>query len=149
MIANVTDTNVSLCFSMYLDVCERDTSRYKQDTSCKIHHDTTGYVSDRKSPPKTIGNPPSPRERGPRSEPRDRAPPSMCAIFARVCVYLIMSSTSSCAVGLSPGGVLSAGPRDVGRTSHATPGVLALLGRGRRAGVQRIVPTHSYRMRVV
>ena len=41
---------------MYLDVCERDTSRYKQDT-CKIHHDTTGYVSDRKSPPKTIGNP--------------------------------------------------------------------------------------------
>ena len=46
---------------MYLDVCERDTSRYKQDT-CKIHHDTTGYVSDRKSPPKTIGNPPSPGE---------------------------------------------------------------------------------------
>ena len=44
---------------MYLDVCERDTSRYKQDT-CKIHHDTTGYVSDRKSPPKTIGNPPAP-----------------------------------------------------------------------------------------
>ena len=44
---------------MYLDVCERDTSRYKQDT-CKIHYDTTGYVSDRKSPPKTIGNSPSP-----------------------------------------------------------------------------------------
>ena len=30
-----------------------------QDT-CQIHHDTTGYVSDRKSPPKTIGNPPAP-----------------------------------------------------------------------------------------
>ena len=51
--------DVSRCILMYLDVCERDTSRYKQDT-CKIHHDTTGYVSDRKSPPKTIGNPPSP-----------------------------------------------------------------------------------------
>ena len=32
---------------------------YMQDT-CRIHPDTTGYVSDRKSPPKTIGNPPSP-----------------------------------------------------------------------------------------
>jgi hypothetical protein len=28
-----------------------------QDT-CRIHHDTSGYVSDRKLHPKTIGNPP-------------------------------------------------------------------------------------------
>ena len=42
---------------MYLDVCERDTSRYKQDTF-KIHHDTTGYVSDRKSPPPNDRKPP-------------------------------------------------------------------------------------------
>ena len=42
---------------MYLDVCERDTSRYKQDT-CKIHHDTTGYAYP-------TGNPP----------PKDRKPP--------------------------------------------------------------------------
>ena len=44
---------------MYLDVHERDTSRYNQDT-IRIHHDTSGYVSDRKLHPKTIGNPPSP-----------------------------------------------------------------------------------------
>ena len=43
---------------MYLDVYERDTSRYNQDT-CRIHHDTSGNVSDR-TPPKTIGNPTSP-----------------------------------------------------------------------------------------
>ena len=76
-----------------------------------------------------------------------RAPRPRAAFYVRhfcSCVCICMSS--SCAVGLSPGGVLSAGPRDVGRTSHATPGVLALLGRGRRADVQRIVPTHSYRM---
>jgi hypothetical protein len=44
---------------MYLDVNldvyerdkERDTSRYNQDT-CRIHHDTSGYVSDRTPPPK-------------------------------------------------------------------------------------------------
>ena len=44
---------------MYLDVYERDTSRYDQDT-CKIHRNTSGYVSDRKPPPKRIGNPTSP-----------------------------------------------------------------------------------------
>jgi hypothetical protein len=44
---------------MYLDVYERDTSRYDQDT-CKIHQNTSGYVSDRKPPPKRIGNPTSP-----------------------------------------------------------------------------------------
>ena len=32
---------------MYLDVHERGTSRYNQDT-IRIHHDTSGYVSDRK-----------------------------------------------------------------------------------------------------
>jgi hypothetical protein len=48
---------------MYLDVHERDTSRYNQDT-IRIHHDTSGYVSDRKLHPKTIGNPPSPHFRG-------------------------------------------------------------------------------------
>ena len=46
---------------MYLDVYERDTSRYDQDT-CKIHRNTSGYVSDRKPPPKRIGNPTSPQE---------------------------------------------------------------------------------------
>ena len=36
------------------------TSRYNQDT-CRIHHDTSGYVSDRTPPPpQRIGNPPSP-----------------------------------------------------------------------------------------
>ena len=35
-------------------------SEYMQDT-CKIHQNTSGYVSDRKLPPKTIGNPPAPR----------------------------------------------------------------------------------------
>jgi hypothetical protein len=34
-------------------------SEYMQDT-CKIHEDTSGYVSDRKLPPKRIGNPPAP-----------------------------------------------------------------------------------------
>jgi len=34
-------------------------SEYMQDT-CKIHKDTSGYVSDRKPPPKRIGNPPAP-----------------------------------------------------------------------------------------
>ena len=34
-------------------------SEYMQDT-CKIHEDTSGYVSDRKPPPKRIGNPPAP-----------------------------------------------------------------------------------------
>ena len=47
------------CILMYLDVSERNTSRYNQDT-IRIHHDTSGYVSDRKLHPKTIGNPPSP-----------------------------------------------------------------------------------------
>jgi hypothetical protein len=32
-------------------------SEYMQDT-CRIHQDTSGYVSDRKPPPKRIGNPP-------------------------------------------------------------------------------------------
>ena len=32
---------------------------YMQDT-CNIHKDTLGYVSDRKPPPKRIGNPPAP-----------------------------------------------------------------------------------------
>ena len=35
-------------------------SEYMQDT-CKIHRNTSGYVSDRKPPPKRIGNPPAPR----------------------------------------------------------------------------------------
>ena len=33
---------------------------YMQDT-CKIHHDTTGYVSDRKSPPQNDRKPPHSR----------------------------------------------------------------------------------------
>jgi hypothetical protein len=32
-------------------------SGYMQDT-CRIHRNTSGYVSDRKTPPKRIGNPP-------------------------------------------------------------------------------------------
>jgi hypothetical protein len=32
-------------------------SEYMQDT-CRIHQNTSGYVSDRKPPPKRIGNPP-------------------------------------------------------------------------------------------
>ena len=31
-------------------------SEYMQDT-CRIHQNTSGYVSDRKPPPKRIGNP--------------------------------------------------------------------------------------------
>jgi hypothetical protein len=31
-------------------------SEYMQDT-CRIHQNTSGYVSDRKLPPKMIGNP--------------------------------------------------------------------------------------------
>ncbi len=34
-------------------------SEYMQDT-CMIHQNTSGYVSDRKPPPKRIGNPPAP-----------------------------------------------------------------------------------------
>ena len=34
---------------------------YMQDT-CRIHQNTSGYVSDRKLHPKTIGNPPAPLE---------------------------------------------------------------------------------------
>ena len=34
-------------------------SGYMQDT-CRIHPNTSGYVSDRKPPPKRIGNPPAP-----------------------------------------------------------------------------------------
>jgi hypothetical protein len=52
---------------MYLDVFERDTSEYMQDT-CRIHagymQDTSGYVLYRKIPPICIGNPPSPVEEG-------------------------------------------------------------------------------------
>ena len=40
---------------MYLDVYQRDTSRYAQDT-CEIHHDTSRYETDRKF----IGNCSSP-----------------------------------------------------------------------------------------
>ena len=79
-----------------------------------------------------------------------RAPRPRAAFYVRhfcSCVCICMSSSCAGSASLvSPGVVLSAGPRDVGRTSHATPGVLALLERGRRADVQRIVPTHSYRM---
>ena len=39
--------NVSCCISMYLDVYERDTSKYMQDT-CTIHAGYMGYVSYRK-----------------------------------------------------------------------------------------------------
>jgi hypothetical protein len=35
-------------------------SEYMQDT-CKIHQNTSGYISDRNPPPKRIGNPPAPR----------------------------------------------------------------------------------------
>jgi hypothetical protein len=38
-------------YLMYLDVYERDTSRYDQDT-CRIHRNTSGYVSDRNPPKK-------------------------------------------------------------------------------------------------
>jgi hypothetical protein len=44
------------CILMYLDVYERDTSRYNADT-CRIHQDTSGYVSDR-TPPKSKITPP-------------------------------------------------------------------------------------------
>ena len=37
---------------------------YMRDT-CKIHHDTTGYVSDRKSPPQNDRKPPNPGRRPP------------------------------------------------------------------------------------
>ena len=73
--------DVSRCILMYLDVCERDTSRYKQDTF-KIHHDTTGYVSDRKSPP--------PNDRKPPVTPFTRAVGAYTQrvhIYAPGCVY--------------------------------------------------------------
>ena len=46
---------------------------YMQDTY-RIHHDTTGYVSDRKSPPKRIGTPPIPPNAPPRAHPHAHAP---------------------------------------------------------------------------
>jgi hypothetical protein len=50
---------VELLTLSFLQVYERDTSRYDQDT-CRIHRNTSGYVSDRNPPPKRIGNPTSP-----------------------------------------------------------------------------------------
>ena len=44
---------------MYMNGTRQDTIKI-QSGYITIHHDTSGYVSDRKLHPKTIGNPPSP-----------------------------------------------------------------------------------------
>jgi hypothetical protein len=46
-------------------------TEYMQDT-CRIHHNTSGYVSDRKPPPKRIGNPPAPGGSRARRTSRER-----------------------------------------------------------------------------
>jgi hypothetical protein len=60
-------------------------SEYMQDT-CRIHQNTSGYVSDRNPPPKRIGNPTSPQRTSRlRVETPARAlglragPPKVCA----------------------------------------------------------------------